>query len=398
MFWLALVLAACSDRTVVIGDRGGIIALGDGGSSTTPPASVDTSGCDGPPVTWFSEAADATTLAPTASGGMIAVGDFNHDGKLDLATAGGAYLGNGDGTLRTPQPYGGYLVTRLVAAGDFNGDGKLDLFTGCDNSDGFDIALGNGDGTFRSPGACTAGFVDLAVVVDLDGDGKLDIVTDRSDPVTSLSAVSNTYVLLGNGDGSFRVSKARDGLLIAVGDFNSDGKPDLLSWCSPSTGSMPTSMGVSLGNGDGTFAAANCSLPLAGAAVPVMLDGSSHVGLAATTSKWDSRPWVAGDAVTLFRGDGGGGFTQGPVYCAANRPWSMVAGDFDGDGKVDVVTAGGDLSLVLGHGDGTFDASRPFAAGGAAWTVVSGDFNSDGRLDLAVTGTDGTVSTWLNTL
>jgi VCBS repeat protein/FG-GAP repeat protein len=182
--------------------------------------------------------------------------DFNGDGKLDLAivnwgsgpnSAGvSILLGNGDGTF---QPSVDYVVgdtTTQAAAGDFNRDGKLDLAVSWGGNT-VSILLGNGDGTFQpqvdyATGANPGG----VVIADLNGDGKLDlVVANQGSPTVS--------VLLGNGDGTFRSRTdypvTADAIRVDVGDFNQDGKLDL------AVSTFGSTVDILLGNGDGTFQA-----------------------------------------------------------------------------------------------------------------------------------------------
>jgi uncharacterized protein (TIGR03437 family) len=205
-----------------------------------------------------------------ASASGIVVGDFNGDGKLDVAagfqtTPGGAnsggvtvLLGNGDGTLRTGVNYGtsSSSVFSLVA-GDFNGDGKLDLIagTGTDNFTGgaLMILLGKGDGTFQAPAMTPVGTgggtPNALAAADLNGDGHLDLVA----AVWSTSGTGMIVVLLGNGDGTFRQLPAFQasaaGSALAIADLNGDGVPDLVigDCCGLSESQY------ALGKGDGTF-------------------------------------------------------------------------------------------------------------------------------------------------
>jgi uncharacterized protein (TIGR03437 family) len=159
-----------------------------------------------------------------------AIADFNGDGKLDLVipglgesgygTAAVAWyllLGNGDGTFQTPSslPFTGIMPLSVVA-GDFNGDGKADLAAAAYDSTGtpwLEMALGNGDGTFRPPVLsqlpATSGTVLLAA--DVNGDGNLDIVVAGSCLYLNLTGTGDSEsnagvtVLLGDGKGDFTI-------------------------------------------------------------------------------------------------------------------------------------------------------------------------------------------------
>ncbi len=396
-----LALSGCTDRAILIGDWDGMAALPDAGPTTTelplvapsPSSSPEAAdSCAANNVDWFVQSARAESQS--VDNNMVAVGDFNNDGKLDLATPLAVYLGNGDGTLRGAQPYWGApggKVSTVVVAGDFDGDGKLDLFTGCDNGTGVDAALGNGDGTFRAPAPCDKPvFFDLALAADLDGDGNLDIVTHRCDQVDDGACSWNIYALSGNGDGSFRVSPPRPGSLVAVGDFNHDGKADIFAWCATA------GTGIALGRGDGTFAGQGCSLQLESAAVVADFDHDGALDLAAVSAKEFDGDWAPVDAVTVYRGSGGGALAQNQVSCVGSTPLALASGDFDGDGKLDVVTTTrSGLSLLLGRGDGSFQPALGVLTDDPPWPVASGDFNGDGKPDLAL-GFEGGVSIWLN--
>ncbi|MGC2497803.1 MAG: VCBS repeat-containing protein, partial [Acidobacteriaceae bacterium] len=172
----------------------------------------------------------------------IAYGDFNGDGKLDLAVTNSVsgtvsiLLGNGDGTFQTQSVYDAGTYPRDIVAGDFNGDGKLDLavstwgpgpMTGHWSGGPMYVLLGNGDGTFQAPVVVNSQLNQSKglVVADFNGDGKLDLAVSNPTEAT-------ISILLGNEDGTFQapqtyaVGSEPEG--ITVGDFNNDGNLDLV--------------------------------------------------------------------------------------------------------------------------------------------------------------------------
>lgn len=177
--------------------------------------------------------------------------DFNADGKLDLALADSGVsilLGNGDGSFGTPVENGAGGFSTMVATGDFNRDGILDLVTSNFSTNNVSVLLGNGDGTFRPHNDYPAGVNPTGVVVaDFNGDGKLDLAVGI--PGEEGGAVA---ILLGNGDGTFRppvnYPVPEGAVRVEVADINQDGKLDLIV-----ANSHLPSVNILLGNGDGTF-------------------------------------------------------------------------------------------------------------------------------------------------
>ncbi|WP_328763751.1 FG-GAP-like repeat-containing protein [Streptomyces sp. NBC_00272] len=372
-----------------------------------------------------------TASIPRSQG---ASSDFNGDGKADLALTGGANwdclpvaMSKGDGAFNTTcnAPVGGswgYWASTpnvKVVKGDFNADGKTDMaLTGGANWDCLPVALSKGDGTFNvNCNAPVGGYwgewaaTPNAKVVsgDFNADGKTDMA------LTGGANWDCLPVAMSKGDGTFNVNcnapvggswgfwASTPNVKVVSGDFNADGRTDMALTGGSGWDCLP----VALSKGDGTFNV-NCNAPglswgdwAATSNVKVVnadLNGDGRTDMALTGgANWDCLP------VAMSKGDGTFTTTcNAPVggswgFWASTPNVKVVSGDFNADGKTDMALTGGSgwdcLPVALSKGDGTFNVNCN--APGLSWgdwaatsnvKVVSGDLNGDGRTDMALTG------------
>jgi hypothetical protein len=365
-------------------------------------------------VTANTGSAVAFTLASSVAVGQspisVAVGDFNGDGKLDLAVVNACgndpfcrssspgtvsiLLGDGTGnfTLASSPATGGSCPSS-VAVGDFNGDGNLDLavVNTCGNDPRYSskgtvsILLGDGRGNFTLASSLALGYGPQSVAVgDFNGDGNLDLAVVNACESGGCGYYQTTvYIFLGDGTGNFTlVSSPPTGLestSVAVGDFDRDGKLDLAV-----VNFYDSTVSILVGDGTGNFTLA--SSLAAGFLIYSLAVGDfnadSNLDLAAT-SAYDG-------TVSILLGDGRGKFTLASSPAAGDWPWSLAVADFNGDSKLDLaVTNPGDdrVTVLLGNGTGNFTAASSPATGAYPIPVTVGDFNGDGRMDLAVANT-----------
>jgi hypothetical protein len=304
----------------------------------------------------------------------MAVGDFNGDGKSDIVVTDtnsrnvSVFQSNGDGTFRPPVNSNTNLNVESVTVGDFNGDGKLDIAVSDDVSV-VEVLLGNGDGSFQAPLVIPETFpAALSVAVgDFNADGALDLAVANQ---TS----NSVSVLLGNGDGTFQTASTyptgKVPVSVAVGDFNGDGVLDLVT-ANRTSNTISILLGGTLQN-QKEYAAGTS--PISVIVADVNADGKPDVVVANQNST----------TVSVFLGNGDGTF-QPKVDYATNTTYSyaLLSGDFNGDGKLDLVTVGdSNVSILFGDGDGSFKTPITIALG-PGFAEGAADFNDDGRLDLA---------------
>jgi len=310
-------------------------------------------------------------------------------------------LGNGDGTFEPKVNYPGCTVgsaSKIVLA-DFNRDGNTDIALGCSDgttvgggngftgNGGLVIILGNGDGSFQAPVFYPTGDVASIALGDFNGDGLLDIVlTDR--------AQQNVIFFLGKGDGTFTketttIATTGPAHGVVVADFNGDGIDDV-AYAVGAINQL-SDLYVALGNGDGTFQVP--TLPVATQIGEFLTAGDTNADNNAdivASSITEPGGTQIGNSLFVLLGKGNGTF-QPPVAYLSDIPSDPHLADVNGDGIPDIIAGGSTGALVYqGNGDGTFQPYQEPSIGGFALTyaVNAGDYNNDGNADLIGTDAD----------
>jgi hypothetical protein len=342
-----------------VGPDGLVVLLGEGSGKFKPPI-----------------------ISPIFAAGSIALADINGDGRLDLATPAetldsvAIVLGNGQGAFGLPDTVawsGPVYGPNSTVAADFNGDGKLDLAvleTNFPNGQ-ISVELGNGKGKFASPVVSPllsegVNNDDRMLSGDFNGDGKLDLIV-MDDYATGFQ------VLLGNGDGTFQTpvdTKLNTSLSFDIGDFNGDGKTDVVVSTIVNAQSL---MSIYLSNGDGSFTlGAQYTGPYGGPSV-ADVNGDGKLDLV-----------ISGEQLLVMLGNGNGTFQNAIPGPEVNNSTQAIIRDFDGDGKPDFVAGTYEgIVFLKGNGNGTFQNpvySIPIIQFCCEFTAE--DVNGDGKLDL----------------
>ena len=309
-------------------------------------------------------------------------GDFNLDGKPDVAIGMGSYFqiyfGDGKGSFSPSAQFNGG-GTYALASGDFRGTGLMDIVSA--NAGNIEFSWNQGNGSFVPGGMILTGGTVLDVnVADFNGDGNADVVFTNG--------AFGINVALGNGDGTFQKVKnylpQTSVYRLAVADFNGDGSPDIaFAILADAAG-----LGVMYGEGGGDFAAPQILFSTAvGTEVPS--------AVSAFDFNRDGKPdlaYVISGALHVFLGNGDGTFEPDVVYplpadFAEGVYPNPISGDFNGDGKPDIAIFGSaaqEFEILYGNGDGTFQPPAPEYRPARPYFGVYGDFNGDGRMDFLV--------------
>ena len=330
----------------------------------------------------------------------VVVGDFNKDGKPDIATSNGAssnisiLLGTGTGSFGTAANFSAGTYPASLALGDFNSDGNLDIASPWSIGGEFPsyrvaILLGNGTGSFGTATSFDTGAYrpSSVAVGDFNSDSKPDLATANT--------AGNVSIMLGTGTGSFGVATnfnvGTNPLSVVAGDFNADGKLDLATANNDSN-----NVSILLGTGTGSFG------------IPINIDvGTKPQSVVAGDFNADGKLDLAtanneSNNVSILLGTGTGSFGAATNFNAGTSPYSVTVGDFNSDNKSDLAVANSgtnsnNVSILLGDGTGSFGAIANFGAGTNPYSVAVGDFNADSKTDLATANNDSNnISVLLN--
>jgi uncharacterized protein (TIGR03437 family) len=353
------------------------------------------------------------------------LGDFNGDGKTDIAILCGSglqisiLLGNGDGTFGSPVVTSivnpGALALEGLKAGDVNGDGKTDLifvnqkgpqvtFPSCEQGTEsgpswtiFEL-LSKGDGTFAPPITVATSLISTPLALaDMDGDGILDLVLDSK-------GLNGAGIMFGKKDGTFSALTPIAGPpnqcwdVAHVADLNGDGKPDLVLRSNITIQS--SGVAIMLNQGGGSF---GTPLNIANAApgffsvVTADFTGDGKVDIGVFNDGSEVSP------LQIFLGNGDGTFQALPPRVILVGV--LFAADMNGDGKADLVQMDSSGVIIsLSNGDGTFQTLPPIATNPAIQFVTPVDLNGGGKPDLAgflassyVVGNPVTIGVLINT-
>ena len=358
------------DDIVGIGNTGLFVSLGNGDGT-------------------FGDA-DATFLN-IAFARSFAIGLFDDDEHLDIAISGttvGVLLGNGDGTFGEINRIFG--IGGVIEVADVNGDDELDLINS-NFANNVSISLGDGNGGFGAPSTfSTPDSARDMIIGDFDGNGTVDIAT-LNEGSNGAEITATISILLGNGDGTFasenRFDVGRNPDSLAAADVNFDGNLDLL--VNGDTVGGGSVLVLLPGFGDGTFAAqrrfaagfdpndpGTFSLP----AAVTLVDANNDSNLDIVTAN------ASGD-ISLLLGDGDGGFADQVKFATGANAIALVAGMFNADANVDVITASSadsTLSVLIGDGQGSFADAVSIPLSAIPTSIRTAKLDSNDTMDLVV--------------
>jgi hypothetical protein len=371
-----------------------------------------------PTVSFLPQQTFAVGTAPE----FLAVGDFNGDGKPDLAVPSQAdkavsvllntaAAGSGAASFAAQQTFAAGTTAYCAAVADFNGDGKPDLAVSNEGDKSVSVLLnqtapGSGVVTFLAQQTFAVGTGPFFVAAaDVNGDGRPDLVTpntgDKTVSVLLNTTPAGTPLPTFAAQKTFAVGTAPEG--VAAADVNGDGRPDLaIANFMDKTVSLLLNT-TSAGADTPTFAPQK-----------TFATGTGPNFMVAADINGDGRPDLAMNNFvdstvsvllnTAAAGAGAASFAPQQTFATGTFAIAAAAGDFDGDGRPDLAVTSDTtkVSVLLnttaaGSGTASFAALQTFATGNTPAFVATADFNVDGHVDLAVVANgDKAVGVLLN--
>ena len=340
-----------------------------------------------------------TTFTTGGSGQChVTSADWNLDGKKDVLVCNNnnsfvsLLLGNGLGSFTTTNNFNLTSTPAQAESGDFNNDGKPDLAV-AGGPNNLWLLLGNGNGSFTTTNNFNAGMYPNGLVTgDFNNDGNLDVIVANGN-------VANTIcVLLGTGTGSFNpgsfisVGTCPCGFSLSKGDLNNDGKLDIAV-----ANQVSNNISILLGNGNGTFnSAINYSVggnePWHTFIYDFNLDGKLDI---ATPNRQSNN-------ISVLFGNGVGGFTLNSTYNTGLSPRYIDGKDINNDGIIDLIVPNmnsNSITVLTGNLNGTFNNQQNFNVSNGPFAVCVNDFNNDNKLDIVSSNYfSGNVSLLLSTI
>jgi hypothetical protein len=291
---------------------------------------------------------------------------------------------NGSGTFGSNATYTVGSEPISVVAADVNADGKVDLICANYNDSTLTVLTNDGHGGFVLSSTIHIGSYPASVVAaDVNADEKSDLVTANS-------GGNNLTVLTNDGSGNFAIASSPDvgrgPFCVAAADVNGDGKVDLIS-----ANLADTTLTVLTNDGSGGFVFSGTYAVVAGsfnsgATTPgwvtaADINGEGQVDLISANGDFVG----SGTTLTVLTNDWSGGFISNATYTVGTGPFCVVAADVNGDGKVDLISAGtqsSTLTVLTNNGIGGFVSAISPGVGNGSYSVVAGDVNGNGKLDL----------------
>ena len=338
-------------------------------------------------------------VVTNTQGGVVLSGTFGGNGagltSLNLALNSGGAIKLGSGSFGAGSPYTVGSQPFTVVTSDVNGDGKLDIVTANNGAGTLSILTNTGSGGFSlsSSPAAGAGAYGLTAA-DVNADNKVDLICANYTAGT-LSVLTN------NGSGQFSLASSplvgSGPVTVVAVDVNGDGKPDLIT--ANYGGGSGTTLTILTNNGSGSFALASSPVVGSGPVNLVAADVNGDGKMDLITANFGTGG--SGNTLTILTNNGTGGFALFSSPTVGSGPYGLAAADVNGDNKMDLISANynaATASVLTNDGTGHFSLASSAVIGSGATAIAAADVNSDGKLDLITANYAGNSGNTLTVL